>query len=79
MSTTRYTISLKVFIVNLVIVVLTAGGWLLPFGLYCVSAAVHGKKPSLLVVAANTMLSLCTFGVWLSGLIIYYLWKIVKK
>ena len=79
MSSTRYTMSWKVLLVNAAIIIMTAGGWLLPFGLYCISAGVHGKKPSLVIVAMNTFLTIITLSTWLIPLAAYYLWKIARK
>lgn len=78
MSQSQKTPSLFVIVINCILVAITAGGWLLPLGLYFLSKYVYGRKPSYLVVAMNTLLMIITGFLWAIPLGIRY-YFVMKK
>ena len=75
MSKPNTTLSNRALVLNLVLCLLTAGGWLLPFGIYILMMWSQKRKPSLLVAGMHTVLSLFTSLIWLALIVIYYVAK----
>lgn len=67
-------LSTTALVVNLVLIVLTMGAWLLPFGIYILMMWSQKKKPSILLTAVHTVLSMFG-GIWLLVIIIWYIAK----
>lgn len=75
MSKPTPTLSNRALVLNLLLCLLTMGGWLLPFGIYILMMWSQKRKPSLLLAGLHTVLALFTSLVWLALIIIYYVAK----
>jgi hypothetical protein len=73
MSKTKSGPSFLVVLVHLVLVLMTAGWWLIPLFIHYVGPKLTGKPTSVLMTAVHTFMTTITGGFWLIGLIIYWL------